>query len=378
MAFAAYNYLVTDNAGNAISGATIEVRRESDNGLAILYADREGATPLANPFVASQPRGRFHVIGGAYKIAVSKAGASLPNPIQYQAVGRMAESDGIVSFDGEWDSEVIYPSSASVTYGGYVFVSRVNDNEGNEPDDTPGDTMEWMFIPTIRGEDGAPGDPGPQGLNWRGPWSAGSYAQFDAVSKGTASYVANTATSQEPPGSDWDLLVPAGPTGPSGVRGGLRYTFDSATGVSNPGAGKFRITSAGNAGFVVSETTADGGSISALLNSYGFVQNDPIGTIIVQSADPAGSVYYMAEIISPASGGTGWSQLSVSQQAGSLPANGADCVISFLFRGSNGIRVSPPATATSSGSVGEWAVDASYFYACVANNTWRRVAISSW
>ncbi|SFZ86011.1 hypothetical protein SAMN02983003_3183 [Devosia enhydra] len=222
------------------------------------------------------------------------------------------------------------------------------------------------------------GIPGPQGLNWQGPWSAGAYAQFDAVSKGTASYVANTATSQEPPGSDWDLLVPAGPAGPAGIRAGLRYTFDSSTGVSNPGTGKFRITSSGNAGFVISNTPAGGGSIDALLNGYAFVDNDPVGIIIVQSSDPSGSVFYLAEIIFLDTGGSGWSHLAVSQLSGSLPANGADCVITFLFRGSNGTRVSPPATATSSGSTGEWAVDANYFYACVANNTWRRVALSSW
>lgn len=38
----------------------------------------------------------------------------------------------------------------------------------------------------------------------------------------------------------------------------------------------------------------------------------------------------------------------------------------------------PPVTATSSGTSGQVAYDANYFYICVATNTWRRVAIAAW
>lgn len=42
--------------------------------------------------------------------------------------------------------------------------------------------------------------------------------------------------------------------------------------------------------------------------------------------------------------------------------------------------VTPPATETSSGTAGQRAVDASYFYACVATDTWKRVPfdLASW
>lgn len=40
--------------------------------------------------------------------------------------------------------------------------------------------------------------------------------------------------------------------------------------------------------------------------------------------------------------------------------------------------VSVPASATSSGAVGDYAADVSYAYFCVATDTWRRVAISTW
>lgn len=37
-----------------------------------------------------------------------------------------------------------------------------------------------------------------------------------------------------------------------------------------------------------------------------------------------------------------------------------------------------PASATASGSAGEVCWDANYVYVCVATNTWKRAAISSW
>jgi hypothetical protein len=40
--------------------------------------------------------------------------------------------------------------------------------------------------------------------------------------------------------------------------------------------------------------------------------------------------------------------------------------------------VSAPATATSTGTVGQIAYDASFFYVCTATNTWRRCALSTW
>lgn len=40
--------------------------------------------------------------------------------------------------------------------------------------------------------------------------------------------------------------------------------------------------------------------------------------------------------------------------------------------------VAVPATATSPGSVGQRAVDSSYYYVCVATNSWKRTALSAW
>lgn len=42
------------------------------------------------------------------------------------------------------------------------------------------------------------------------------------------------------------------------------------------------------------------------------------------------------------------------------------------------IWVAPPASATSPGTTGDNAFDSDYFYVCVATNTWKRVALSTW
>lgn len=43
-----------------------------------------------------------------------------------------------------------------------------------------------------------------------------------------------------------------------------------------------------------------------------------------------------------------------------------------------GLRVAVPASASSVCQAGAWSYDSNYFYICVAANTWKRSAISSW
>lgn len=40
--------------------------------------------------------------------------------------------------------------------------------------------------------------------------------------------------------------------------------------------------------------------------------------------------------------------------------------------------VTAPASAAATGTAGTWAYDASYIYVCVAANTWKRAALSTW
>ena len=42
------------------------------------------------------------------------------------------------------------------------------------------------------------------------------------------------------------------------------------------------------------------------------------------------------------------------------------------------VAVSAPATASSQGTAGQVAFDADYVYLCVATDTWKRAALSTW
>lgn len=91
MVYAAYNYTITDETGDLVTGASVEVRRESDNVLATLYSDRAGASPIANPFTDSTGTGRFHVVGGAYKVTATKG--AFTRSFRFVAIGLAAEQD---------------------------------------------------------------------------------------------------------------------------------------------------------------------------------------------------------------------------------------------------------------------------------------------
>lgn len=41
-------------------------------------------------------------------------------------------------------------------------------------------------------------------------------------------------------------------------------------------------------------------------------------------------------------------------------------------------RTTAPATASSTGTAGDWAYDSGYIYICTATNTWKRVAVATW
>jgi hypothetical protein len=56
---------------------------------------------------------------------------------------------------------------------------------------------------------------------------------------------------------------------------------------------------------------------------------------------------------------------------------GKKCTVGNLLQ--RGLQMtSVPATAASAGVSGQIAKDSNYFYVCVATNTWKRVAISTW
>lgn len=49
-----------------------------------------------------------------------------------------------------------------------------------------------------------------------------------------------------------------------------------------------------------------------------------------------------------------------------------------IFAANLQISNSVPATSSSNGTAGTFRYDSSYVYVCVANNTWKRAALSTW
>jgi hypothetical protein len=94
MALARRELTVVDDHGNIVTDASIEVRREvSGAPLAALFSDRDGLTPLGNPFSVDPDTGvaAFHVAGGAYRIRAYKTGFERVE--RYVAIGTAAETD---------------------------------------------------------------------------------------------------------------------------------------------------------------------------------------------------------------------------------------------------------------------------------------------
>jgi len=69
MALAHFQRTFTDASGNIKPGLSVTVRRESDNGLAALFADAGSVTPKSNPFnTDANGYGSFYVVDGRYRI----------------------------------------------------------------------------------------------------------------------------------------------------------------------------------------------------------------------------------------------------------------------------------------------------------------------
>lgn len=111
MTMARYQFTVTDEAGNVIPEAHIEVRRERPGQpLAALKSNRAGTSALTNPFDAdSEGFAYFHVSGGAFQIRAYTGPSGAPTferIWRYVAIGLAAETDAVVSNDFEIKAEV--------------------------------------------------------------------------------------------------------------------------------------------------------------------------------------------------------------------------------------------------------------------------------
>lgn len=89
---------IVDDAGNVLPNAQVEVRREEAGApLATIYQDRDGTTPLGNPFSANAAPFAadgfvwFHAPAGAYRITVTSGAFSRTH--RYVGIGLAQEQD---------------------------------------------------------------------------------------------------------------------------------------------------------------------------------------------------------------------------------------------------------------------------------------------
>jgi hypothetical protein len=174
MALARFQFTVTDEAGNIVPSAYVEVRNELTGAtLATLYSDRDGSSPISNPMQSdAEGFAAFHVTGGAYKITAYKN--SFERIWRYVGIGTSQETDFGTIFNprGAWADgspaeayslgDVV--SHSVVGSDVYAFVSNVDSNDGNEPQFTgsplvPTSDAFWTVLGLIE----APGTPGADG-----------------------------------------------------------------------------------------------------------------------------------------------------------------------------------------------------------------------
>ena len=154
-----------------------------------------------------------------------------------------------LSFQGTYSSTTNYALADGVMYGGAGYVSLVESNHGNTPDQSPG---QWALFAAGAGATGPAGPQGPQGLqgvsgpqgatgatgatgavgpqgpavaNYTGNYaSTTNYGLHDAVSYGGSTYVSLVAGNVgNTPGLSpayWAVLAAQGPAGPAGLGGG--------------------------------------------------------------------------------------------------------------------------------------------------------------
>lgn len=107
MAAAVFQVFITDNEGNVVPNASVEVRQMSPGfPLATVYSDRE-ASNVYFPVVAdSDGFVRFFAPGGAYRITATSG--SFSRTFDYVAIGTAAERDAgsAISFDAATKQEV--------------------------------------------------------------------------------------------------------------------------------------------------------------------------------------------------------------------------------------------------------------------------------
>jgi hypothetical protein len=232
-----------------------------------LVASNHGNTPDLSPqqwalFAAAGADGATGPAGATGTIGASGPAGPQGFTGPTGATGAIGpQGPPVANYLGNYQSSTNYALHDAVSWQGSTYVSLMDSNHGNTPDQSP---TQWAVL-AAQGAAGAPGPAGapgatgaagsagttgatgPQGppVAFRGEWLIGTpYLTGDAVAYGGASYIALVANvGREPDVSPvyWGLLAaagtpgPAGATGPTGMQGPTGYAGQNgATGAQGP------------------------------------------------------------------------------------------------------------------------------------------------
>jgi hypothetical protein len=124
--YSIYQTYIEGATGLPLSGASVEIRNESDNSLATLYSTRTG-TSKANPFTSASSGYAFAYLGrGSYKITVTNDGFSatfrhvkIEPPIEFNQLTVYAN---LAAINAAIDTPTIGMLVATATQGNATYI----------------------------------------------------------------------------------------------------------------------------------------------------------------------------------------------------------------------------------------------------------------
>jgi hypothetical protein len=185
--------------------------------------------------------------------------------------------------------------------------------------------------PGATGATGAAGSQGPTGVTGTGQTGPTGVTG----SAGTTGPTGTGPTGSAGPTGPTGPTGPSGATGTQGDKGGLRYSFSTATGSADPGTGAIRYNAAGPtqvSKIFISDLDRHGNDIGLLYQS---LLDNPGILVIKSNSNPDATVNVFRVINEDDS--TGYNAINVAYEAGvSAPDHGEELVLDFTKFGATG------------------------------------------
>jgi hypothetical protein len=339
MVLARWQGHIVDQAGNVQTGAQLTVRRETAGApLVSIYADRDGLTPLGNPFVAGADGfAAFHVAGGAYRIDAVKG--AFARSWRYVPIGLAAEGDSLTTgISWLFDAAIADadPGAGTLRFNN-AALAAVTQLYISDLSRFGGDVGAWLAFLDDNGTSANRGVIVLQTADGAGLLVAtvtGTVVNGAAYRKVSVTPI--VAAGSFAAGAAINVQFTAAPVaGVNGLQPGLLFNFDSATAMADPGNGDFRLNNAAMASVTAAavddlSSIAGNPNVSAVVLSWDdSTQTANRGTLLIKKVSaPQNFAAYRVSGASIAN--AGWTQLALAYvaHAGSF-ADGDACSVEF-------------------------------------------------